>query len=174
MEEFDAPPKKVKKPKKSCNEAAILLVGRRSYSVLELQQKLLQKNYTEEEVQHTLARLKELNYVNDAQYAKHFVADKARLAGWGALRIEMALRQKQIPEKFIKAALEAYEEKIEAQEAPPWLEVATEKLMRRYGTFAGHLESADFQKRMNFLLRRGYNLDQAKKALENTRVNTDS
>lgn len=157
------------KEKKSCNEAAILLIGRRNYSAFELRQKLTQKQYDEAEINATFKRLKELNYLDDAKYARHFVGDKARLAGWGQLRIELALRQKKIAAQDIENAVAFYERRIEENEAPTWVRRATEVLERRYGRFEGPLERKDFQKRMNFLLRRGYSLDEAKQALENTR-----
>ena len=161
------------KKKKPCIEAAMYMLGRRDYSIKEMRGKLALKEYSQEEIDETVARLEDLEYLDDKKYARHFVSDKGRLSGWGRMRIELSLRQKKIPEEDIQAAIEVYEEKMEKNDVPTWTARATELLERRYGFFEGSLETADFQKRMNFLLRRGYNMDQARQALENTRRQED-
>ena len=161
------------KPKKACVEVAVGMLGRRDYSVAEMRQKLAQKNYENDEIDTAILRLKDLEYLDDSKYARHFVSDKGRLAGWGRLRIELTLRQKQVSEEAIYTAIMHYEEKMMRNDVPTWEASATELLERRYGSFEGALEMKDFQKRMNFLLRRGFDMDQARKALENTRKSSD-
>lgn len=158
-----------KKNKKPCIEVAVGMLGRRDYSIFDMRQKLTQKEYPEEEIEQAITRLQGLEYLDDHKYARHFVNDKGRLAGWGRMRIELALRQKKIAEEAIEAALQQYEEKMTTGDVPTWTGRATELLERKYGLFEGSLEAKDFQKRMNFLLRRGYDMDQARQALENTR-----
>lgn len=158
-----------KKKKKSCIEVAVGMLGRRDYSVSEMRQKLDLKDYPSTEIEEAIARLKDLEYLDDSKYARHFVNDKGRLSGWGRMRIELTLRQKKVSDKAIEAAIERYEEKMTTGDVPTWTGRATELLERKYGFFEGALEMKDFQKRMNFLLRRGYDMDQARAALENTR-----
>lgn len=158
-----------KKQKKPCVEVAVGMLGRRDYSVSEMRQKLEQKDYPKAEIDEAVERLQELEYLDDHKYARHFVNDKGRLSGWGRMRIELTLRQKKVSDKAIDAAIEQYEEKMEKGDVPTWTGRATELLERKYGLFEGTLEAKDFQKRMNFLLRRGYDMDQARQALENTR-----
>lgn len=158
------------KQKRSAVEAAMLMLGRRDYSEQEMQQKLTLKGYDEAEIKTTLTRLKDLEYLDDAKYARHFVNDKARLSGWGVLRIRSSLKQKGVSEKAIDAALAKFETKIAANDEPTWTERATELLGRRYGLVEGALPPNEYQKRMGFLLRRGFNYDQAQQALKNLRI----
>ena len=146
------------------------MLGRRDYSEQEMQQKLTQKGYAEAEVQTTLSRLKDLEYLDDAKYARHFVSDKARLAGWGKLRIRNTLKQKGVAEKAVEAAIDKFEEKIDSQAEPTWTEKATELLERRYGLVEGSLPPNEYRKRISFLLRRGFDFDQAKQALTNLKI----
>ncbi len=152
--------------KKTSTEAALYLLGRRDYSVAEIRQKLAQKGYDENDIAHTVIRLKELEYLDDAKYARHFVSTKARVSGWGKMRIEMSLRQKQITDNFIEKALLYWENRIEQGEELPWVDSATDLLDRRYGKACGRLEMKEFQKQMGFLLRRGFNMDEAREALD--------
>ena len=149
------------------------MLGRRDYSIKEMREKLELKGYEASDIAETIARLEDLEYLDDSKYARHFVSDKGRLSGWGRMRIELSLRQKKISDEDIQAAVDVYEEKMEKDDVPTWTARATELLERRYGFFEGSLEMKDFQKRMNFLLRRGYDMDQARQALENTRKHED-
>ena len=158
------------KQKRSAVEAAMLMLGRRDYSEQEMQQKLTLKGYEDAEIQSTLARLKDLEYLDDAKYARHFVSDKARLAGWGVLRIRQSLKQKGVAEKAVDAALAKFEEKIQKKDEPTWTERATDLLGRRYGLTEGVLPPNEYRKRISFLLRRGFDFDQAKQALNNLKI----
>ena len=162
------------KQKRSAVETAMLMLGRRDYSQQEMQQKLTQKGYDDAEIQTTLARLKDLEYLDDAKYARHFVNDKARLSGWGTLRIRMSLKQKGVKEREIEAALAQFEQKIEKKDEPTWTERATDLLQRRYGLTEGVLPPNEYRKRMSFLLRRGFDFDQAKQALNNLKITTET
>nr|MWN21469.1 hypothetical protein [Leuconostoc lactis] len=52
-----------------------------------------------------LARLKELGYVDDFNYAKHYVATKKRLSPKGPVAISLALQQAGVPASAITQAL---------------------------------------------------------------------
>ena len=146
------------------------MLGRRDYSEQEMQQKLTLKGYEEAEIQTTLSRLRDLEYLDDAKYARHFVNDKARLSGWGKLRIRMSLKHKGVSEKAVEAAIAKFEGKIEQKDEPTWTERATELLERKYGLTEGVLPPNEYRKRISFLLRRGFDFDQAKQALSNLKM----
>lgn len=148
----------------------MLMLGRRDYSEQEMQQKLTLKGYEMADIQTTLARLKDLEYLDDAKYARHFVNDKARLAGWGLLRIRQSLKQKGVADSAIDAAIAQFEEKIQKNDEPTWVARATELLERRYGLVAGVLPQNEYQKRLGFLLRRGFSFDQAQQALRHLKM----
>lgn len=52
-------------------------------------------------------RLIELRFIDDARYAEAYTREKSQLAGWGAKKIALHLRQKGVDREIIKATLSA-------------------------------------------------------------------
>lgn len=61
----------------------------------------------ETERQGVLNRLIELRFIDDARYAEAYTREKSQLAGWGAKKIALHLRQKGVDREIIKATLSA-------------------------------------------------------------------
>lgn len=59
----------------------------------------------EDEHQKILEKLRSENFLDDKRYVKRFVDEKWKLDKWGKLKIENALRQKEIDEALITGAL---------------------------------------------------------------------
>ena len=96
-------------------------------------------------------------FVDDARYAAAFARDKARLEGWGPVKIGFKLRAKGIPQAAIDEGLS----QIDADEAQ-------EKLFRLVLAKRKSLEG-DPQiklKLLKFALGRGYSYDQAAPAVD--------
>lgn len=66
----------------------------------------LARKYDPEASAAAVARMAELGLVDDADYARRFVADRLNLKDWGLRRIEQELRQKGVAQQHIEAALE--------------------------------------------------------------------
>lgn len=90
--------------KKLLNKAGALL-GRRPHARGELRLKLL-RHGAEEQVEAALDRLQELNLLNDAEYAYNFAFHRAKLEGWGPLKIRQALLRRQVAPGLAETALE--------------------------------------------------------------------
>ena len=75
---------------------ALKLLSGRAHSTGELRQKLQRRAASPADVEPTLARLKELGYLNDQRYAESFAA--ARLSGekFGRARVLHDLRQRRV------------------------------------------------------------------------------
>jgi regulatory protein len=58
-------------------------------------------------VSHVIARLRELNYLDDARYALDFARNHAKLRRQGRFRIARELRGRGVPDRHIEAALDA-------------------------------------------------------------------
>ncbi len=58
-----------------------------------------------EEAEKVLRRLVEERFINDRRYAAAFVSEKSRLSCWGAYKIRMALRRKEVADEVIEQAL---------------------------------------------------------------------
>ena len=88
---------------KSAIDFAADQLAQKAYSSKNLEEKLLSRGYSSEETADAIAKLKELGYLNDADYAESF-AENAKLAGKGKMYVAQKLRQQGIPEELIPPA----------------------------------------------------------------------
>jgi regulatory protein len=72
---------------------AYRLLGHRARSTTELRRRLLAKEHDEAVVEDALERLAADGFLDDAAFARSYVADKRRLGGWGGERIRRGLRE---------------------------------------------------------------------------------
>jgi regulatory protein len=132
---------------------ACRLLGRREYSVFELDRRIRQKWPQATAVDELLETLVEENLLSDERYAESFV--RFRLQRFqGPLKIKAALRTKGISDALISRELDAHSEE--------WHELASKWLERQ------HPGSIDFEKKKKYyrrLVNRGFTHDQAMDAL---------
>ena len=156
-------------PQKGCYEIALVLLGRRDFSCAELNRKLQDKGFTAQEAAAAIARLLDLGYLDDARYAQAVVRTRAKLSGWGKVRIRQDLIKRMLPKPLIEEALADWEDAGEKGDEPDWATKAAELLERKFGRWHGRLEEKDYAKRLGFLMRRGFAIDQARRALDLTK-----
>ena len=60
---------------------------------------------SEEEVSKVIDYLIKERFLNEARYVDFYINDKLRFNKWGKIKLTYMLRQKQIPEELIRAAL---------------------------------------------------------------------
>lgn len=103
------------------------LLARRSYSAAELQ-RALEKRYGETgEVKESLARLRQLGYLDDRKFALQYASFLARHRAFGRERIRRELKAKLVDYRVIDPAIEqAFQETNERE----LLERALEKKLR--------------------------------------------
>ena len=132
---------------------ACRLLGRREYSVFELDRRIRQKWPHATAVDELLETLVEENLLSDERYAESFV--RFRLQRFqGPLKIKAALRTKGISDALISRELDAHSEE--------WRELASRWLERQ------NPGSIDFEKKKKYyrrLVNRGFTHDQAMDAL---------
>lgn len=100
-----------------CYDKAVELLSRRSHFSAELARKLTQRGFPSEEIESTLARLKEQGYINDETTAGEFVsARRARSGGSGSRKLEAELARRGVEGEAIASALAVIspEEELEA------------------------------------------------------------
>lgn len=90
--------------KKLLNKAGAIL-GRRPYSRGELRLRLLRYG-APAEVAAALDRLEELNLLNDAEYAYNFAFYRAKVQGWGPLRLRQGLLRRHVAPGLAESVLE--------------------------------------------------------------------
>lgn len=71
----------------------------------QLRAKLKQWQIPYDEAEKIMQSLEDEKYVDDARYARAFVHDKVRFAGWGCRKLRMMLATKRIPTDIIAEAL---------------------------------------------------------------------
>lgn len=84
---------------------AYRLLGHRARSTEELRRRLIAKEHDEAAVADALERLTADGFLDDAAFARSYVADKRRLDGWGAERIRRGLRELGVDAPTIDEAL---------------------------------------------------------------------
>lgn len=131
------------------------LLGRRDYSEKELRDRLARKGAEPMDVERVIARLVDLELVDDEKYAAGFVRTRRRKKGSLALRQE--LRRKGIQGEIAEAAL-----------APVTHSSQVETARRILGKHAWRFEDRDPRARsraFGFLARRGFPPDVVHEAL---------
>jgi regulatory protein len=135
---------------------AYRLLGRREYSVFELDRRIRQKWPEATAVEELVEALVDENLVSDERYAESFV--RFRLQRFqGPLKIKAALRTKGISDALISRELNAHSEE--------WTDLAAQWLERQ------NPGSIDFEKKKKYYRRltsRGFTHDQAMDALNHT------
>jgi len=81
------------------------LLAHRPRARAELGARLASKGHPEQAVRHALARLEEQGLLDDHAFARAYVADRRRLAGWGAERIARELARLGTTPAAVQAAL---------------------------------------------------------------------
>src|SRR6185503_2318021 len=84
---------------------ALKLLGRRSRSVGEMRERLLEKVDAPESVEQAIARLIELGYLNDEEFAFNYANNRLSVKPLGRDRLRRALLERQVPPETVDLAL---------------------------------------------------------------------
>lgn len=125
------------------------LLSYRDRSVKEVRQRLNRSGYAEETIERVIARLKELGYLNDEQYALNLMRERARK--YGPNRVYGDLLRAGLDENTAREMVEReFAERSEIDEA-------FEAASRRYNT--DERSAAQARRVYGFLMRRGYSAE---------------
>ena len=136
----------------------------RARSAHELRERLARAGYAGQTVSEILDRLGELGYLDDEEFARNAVRDKARKR-YGPRRIYGELRQAGVDEEV---AQEVVEEEFAGRSE---LEEARAAVRRRYNT--GERSVAQARRVHGFLMRRGYSAGVSAEIARSYRRETD-
>jgi regulatory protein len=139
--------------------AAINGLARRAYSVYEMRMYLERRAEDKEVVKGVLDRLKQLDYLDDARYARQFVRLHSELRKQGPFRIARDLRARGVPDRHIEAALA--ERSSDANESA----LVRARLERRIKTLRGPLDDRRVASLYRSLLRAGFSADTIRREL---------
>jgi len=138
---------------------AINSLARRAYSVFEMRTYLERRAEDKDVVKSVLNRLKHLDYLDDARYARQFVRLHTELRKQGAFRIARDLRARGVPNLHIEAALA--ERSSESSEGA----LVRERLQRRMKSLRGPLDERRVASLYRSLLRAGFSADTIRREL---------
>lgn len=132
---------------------AYRLLGYRSRSIREIETRLAKKGYGQPTIRKVVDRLKELDYLNDLEFAKAWVEDRMKTRPKGRTLLRCELKEKGVDEALIDEAIgELYQPEDEYRLA---MRLATTRLKER-----GNRASVLYRKRAHdYLVRRGFSYD---------------
>jgi len=135
---------------------ALTLLGRKRYAKVQLERKLINRGFPEEEVKAVLHYCEERGYINDYDFARFWVEDRLRFKPMGRWRLRGELFQHGIEAEVVDRVLEEL--------LPEEQEVAlAEEIIRAKAAKAGPGELKG-RKLFDFLRRRGFSPEVIRRA----------
>ena len=134
-------------------DIAVRYLARREYGIEELKRKLVQRGADTDLVEQVVSDCAEQGLVSDERFTEMYVRMRIRRC-FGPMKIRGELRQRGIPDHLVAGALQVDEE--------IWFEAAVQWAGRR---IHGELDFAQKSKIHRKLMNRGFNHEQANKAL---------
>jgi regulatory protein len=80
---------------------------RRAHSISEMKKHLERRAENKDLIPAVIARLRELNYLDDAKYALNYAAQHAKVRRQGRFRIARELRARGVPDRYIESAVDS-------------------------------------------------------------------
>ena len=134
-------------------DCSLRVLALRDHSEAELSRKLKEKGYQEEEIAATVARLKELGYLDDARFARGFAASAIRNGrGYGS-RLKLELARRGVAAGIVAEVLAEISEEFSEAELLAGL------LARRYAGFDPETATEKEKRQViGYLQRKGFSL----------------
>src|SRR5262245_46461773 len=143
-----------KTPYERTFERALNLLSYKPRSLAEMRSRLMEKDWAEEAiVDQVIARLEELGYLNDEQFAANLANSRLTAKPLGRTRLRRDLQRKKLSPETVENALDgAYQQQSEEE----LIERAINKRVRLKGAPATREEA---KKLFDYLIRRGFSYD---------------
>ncbi len=125
----------------------------------EVRDKLYAWEVPAKEIEPIISQLIGEGFLNEARFAEHYAVSKSRQKGWGLRKIEAALKQKQVSEPCIRAALKAIDKEEQEGRLKKLVAKRWEK-EKEPNTFLKR------QKVMAYFLRKGFGSDEVDRCLK--------
>ncbi|MDI1253714.1 regulatory protein RecX [Thermomonas sp.] len=149
-------PSRRRRPELSPTQRALGLLTRREHSKQELARKLTSRGVEPNDARAVIDKLANAGWQNDARFAELLVRSRAN-TGYGPVRMRAELATHALSAEIISSALEAFE--------GDWSDNARDLLRRRHPAALSGNRAAQ-RKAAEFLLRRGFGMDQVRAALQ--------
>jgi regulatory protein len=133
----------------SAKSVAVKLLSRREHSAFEIRDKLLKRDFNEEEITRAIAELEQGGWLSDERYAEAYIRMRQQ-KGYGPIRIAMELNERGVSENIIDEYLH--------QDDESWQHILQQQYSKKYRNKAIE-DYSDKAKRIRFLQYRGFTLD---------------
>ena len=133
----------------SAKSVAVKLLSRREHSALEIRDKLLKRDFEEEEIAQAISELQQGDWLSDERFAEAYIRMRQQ-KGFGPIRIAIELNERGVDESIVDSYLHAGDEN--------WLQTLTQQYSKKYKNKAIE-DYNDKAKRIRFLQYRGFSLD---------------
>lgn len=144
-----------RRPPPTATQRALGLLVRREHSRKELGRKLAARGVEADEARAAIDKLAEAGWQDDARFAELLVRSRAA-SGHGPVHVRAELRTHGLGGEAIAAALDGFD--------GDWNAIARDLVRRRFGADAAKTLAAQ-RKAADFLLRRGFAMEQVRAAL---------
>ena len=152
--------------KNSALNYAMWLLSKRDRSVGQIEEKLLGKEYSQEEVRTTVRFLLDKNFLSDERFAENYIRNQIIIKPLGKYQLKQKLKKKLVPSDIIEQALGGLAKEDELalskEVSAKWLRSKYQVLSIRY--------KGDKNKIRNSLVRhlvsRGFNFDDIKETVD--------
>jgi regulatory protein len=128
------------------------LLSYRPYTCFEIKQKLKQKNFSEEEIEETVAFLKEKQLLDDRRWAREWLQERVRNKPRGKSLLKEELRKRGIPPQIIEEEIKKIFKEVKE------IDLASQLLEKKF--LSKKLEKIEKEKIKSqiysFLTRRGF------------------
>jgi regulatory protein len=139
-------------------EAALVFLGYRPRSEREVRDRLRRGGYEQEAIDHAISRLNDWRYLDDEDFARRWVENRATHRPRGKRLLQQELRNKGIDSETAREVIDeaGLDEKTDAEQIA----------RRRLPAYAGDDPAAIRRRLSSYLARRGYGYDVIRVALE--------
>ena len=126
----------------------------------DIRKKLYDWKTSVSDIENIINQLIEDKFIDELRFAEYFVRDKFRFNKWGRIKIEFALKQKQIPSDIIRKALEQIDEE-------EYHENIKNELLKKQKSIKDKDIYKIKEKLLRFAQSRGYELELSKNMIDN-------
>ena len=147
--------KKGKNEIEKANETAFRFLSYCPRSVEEVKRKLEEKGFSPLTIKKTLARVKELGYTNDRDYAYVFACSSIKNKQWGTMRIYSVLLSKGVSQEIANQTVARIKKEFDMNQ------VARQAFEIRFAHFGPHerFDEKTRNRAVNYLRRKGFSWD---------------
>ncbi|MDD3033716.1 MAG: regulatory protein RecX [Bacteroidales bacterium] len=145
----------------------------REYCASDIRKKLKARGCDPDETEAVIKKLIEDRFIDEERYCTAFVRDKSSLSGWGARKIEFALRNKGLDGVVIKAALESIDPEAGSKVLERVVKRKFEELIKR--RVKSDEDNTKIRERViRFALTRGFTYEEILKVFNKTMANFEA